>query len=244
MYDRTIDGEVKEFGALGIETGTLMLYDAETKSKWSQLMGHAVSGPLSGKQLDKIDVTMTSWKKWKALHPDTTAYIKRNVRVTDFSEKHFASLAGASEEGRLKNFVARTRHWFAVKWSGGLLQPTDLVIGVQGDDRAKAYLVSYLAKARVVNDALDGRPIVVAMSDDYVTARVYDRRAEGKTLTFALGEGDELTDAETGSVWSLMTGEAIAGPLQGTRLRPVVSTSALWFAWRKYRPETDLVGAP
>ena len=37
--------------------------------------------------------------------------------------------------------------------------------------------------------------------------------------------------------------EAIAGPLRGKKWNVNVSTFAFWFAWKKYRPDTQLIGA-
>ncbi len=52
------------------------MHDAQTKSRWSQLMGEAVSGEMEGRSLEKLPSTMTTWGLWKAIHPDTTVYIK------------------------------------------------------------------------------------------------------------------------------------------------------------------------
>ena len=168
---------------------------------------------------------MTTWKKWKALHPDTSVYIKRSIpyhRQSDFSDKSFADLAQKND---------------------GPVENTDLVIGVEGHVQAKAYLVRYLAKKRVLKDVLEAHPIVVFLSEDFATARILDRSVDGKTLTFSLARDDRLKDAETGSVWDPMTGEAISGSMKGEHLEAFVTTYSLWFAWKKYRSESELVAA-
>ncbi len=48
---------------------------------------------------------------------------------------------------------------------------------------------------------------------------------------------DRFVDAQTGSTWDV-TGHAIAGPLQGTRLTPLVHGNHFWFPWAAFRPET------
>ncbi len=96
----------------------------------------------------------------------------------------------------------------------------------------------------MINDALEGHPIVVFLSEDLATARILDRSIGKRSLTFALTQGDLLSDDETGSVWDPMTGEALSGPMKGKRLNSYVSTYSLWFAWKKYRSESELVGAP
>jgi len=209
---------------IGLIEGTLHMYDTQSRSWWSQLFGQAVSGPMEGKKLVKLASTMITWKKWKTLHPDTTAYIKRSVPYhlqSDFSGNYIAEMA---------------------KQGDGPVQPIDLVVGVEGHEEARAYLLRYLAKERVLNDELEGHPIVVFLSEAFDTARILDRSVDGKTLTFSPADGDLLQDAETSSVWDPMTGKAISGPMKGKGLKAFASTYSLWFAWKKYRSESELVG--
>ena len=63
----------------------LVDYDKQTSSRWSQLFGNAVSGPMKGEQLVKLPSTMTTWAKWKALHPNTTVYVKLEPLVSTYS---------------------------------------------------------------------------------------------------------------------------------------------------------------
>jgi hypothetical protein len=53
-----------------------------------------------------------------------------------------------------------------------------------------------------------------------------------------VGANEVQKDLETGTSWQQATGEAIDGPLKGTRLKlyPVVRTT--WAAWRKRYPQT------
>jgi hypothetical protein len=61
-------------------------------------------------------------------------------------------------------------------------------------------------------------------------------------LSFELGDGDRLRDTETGTTWDAVSGRAISGPLGEERLRELISTYSLWFAWQKYRPDTSVHG--
>lgn len=47
-----------------------------------------------------------------------------------------------------------------------------------------------------------------------------------------------MFDHDTGSVWSQPTGEAIMGPLTGTRLELLPSTLSTWEDWRTLHPDT------
>ena len=49
-----------------------------------------------------------------------------------------------------------------------------------------------------------------------------------------------MTDIETGTEWSTLTGTATNGPLAGERLRQLPTTPSFWFAWIDLFPATDL----
>jgi len=220
VYDRTFDGKAVNFGVIGVDRGSLTIYDDETKSWWSQLFGEALSGEMKGKKLTKLPSTMTTWSKWKELHPDTTVYIKRsipyNARFTAETFQNFASMPA------------------------GPPQPTEVVLGVEGHVQAKAYLLRRLAKNRVRNDKLEDAPILVFLSEDHATSRVYPRTVDGRELTFDLAGGDLLKDRETGSAWNAITGKAVFGDMKGKSLEPLTTSYALWAVWHRYREDTEL----
>ena len=225
MYDRELEGKEHNFGVVGVDEGTLIMYDDETQSYWSQLVGKAVSGDMEGTQLEKIPSTMTTWGQWKELHPKTTVYIKRSVPYNSrFTSETFAKVA-AMEPGPVRS--------------------NDLIVGLEGHVHARAYLVRRLAEDRLVEEQFEGAPIAVYLSEDLSTARVFERTVDGRTLSLSLTdsrEGEELEDAETGSRWNPVSGEAVSGPMKGKKLQSLISTYAVWFAWQHYRPDTTIRG--
>ena len=48
------------------------MYDRETDSLWSHLLGEAMKGPLKGSELKQIPSVMTDWKTWRTQHPEST----------------------------------------------------------------------------------------------------------------------------------------------------------------------------
>ena len=223
VYDRELDGRTVDLGAVGLDEGVFVLYDRQTGSRWSQISGRATGGRLAGRVLRKRDSTMTTWGRWRALHPDTTVYVDPSLPGRRrFTEESMARITLGGD---------------------GPIVNEDLVAGVEGRRQARAYLLRRLAGPRVVNDELDGEPIAVFLAADAVTVRALRRTSGGRTLTLA-AEVDRLRDAETGSLWDPMTGQALSGPLAGESLQPLVVTTALWYAWRSQRPDTTLWEGP
>jgi len=52
------------------------MYDKETNTLWSQLLGEAVSGEKVGTKLEFLPAVMTTWSSWREMHPDTLAIKK------------------------------------------------------------------------------------------------------------------------------------------------------------------------
>jgi hypothetical protein len=223
VYDRTTEGQELEFGAVGLEKGVFFLYDRETRSWWSQLRGQAVKGPLEGRLLRKHPSTLTTWGRWRQAHPRTTVFVDPHL------------------PGR-RRFTEESLSRITLGGSGGIV-PEDLVVAVEGPRSSRAYLLRLLASQRVANDTVDGQPVLVFVSLDAVTAQVWSRTVGERTLNF-VAEGDRMRDAETNTLWDPLTGRGLEGPLEGVALEPVVSTYALWYAWRSQRPDTTLWGEP
>jgi hypothetical protein len=94
--------------------------------------------------------------------------------------------------------------------------------------------------ASALDDAL------IDQGDDIGATGVFRSTLDGRDLTFeraGTGEDAPITDAETGSTWSI-TGRATAGPLAGSQLAPVVHGDHFWFAWAAFAPETTIWTAP
>jgi hypothetical protein len=86
------------------------------------------------------------------------------------------------------------------------------------------------------------RPIAVTWCPICASAVVYDRRVDGRTLTFGTSgkladDALVLYDRETGSEWKQPLGRAIAGPLAGRELAVVPAALTSWRAFRAEYPD-------
>ncbi len=247
MYVREVEGQVLEFGVSGkLYRNGLIIYDRQSDSEWSHITGVAINGPFDGRQLEPVPSVMAAWAHWKDAHPDTLV-LSKNEGLYSFDQYLFdpyddyyysgrAGLHGPAERDDRLPIKAR-------------------LLGVIVNGRAKAYPFEALKEFPVLNDALGGHDLVIATSRivdrgtgvelDRVTALAYSREVAGQTLTFGeaanpLQQGPLMRDLETGSLWRTLTGEAVDGPMVGRSLNQVPSTTAFWFGWRDYFPETAL----
>jgi hypothetical protein len=126
---------------------------------------------------------------------------------------------------------------------GDWLQPEDLVLGYVAGDQAYAYPFKILNFHEIVNDTLDGVPVLISYCPLCRSAIVYDRRINGEELSFgntsALYESDMvMVDRNTGSYWWQVPGTGIVGQLTGSQLTPLSSRVATWSGWTDSHPDT------
>ena len=115
--------------------------------------------------------------------------------------------------------------------------PWEPVLGV-GD---RGYPLGLLDRYEVVNDRVADSPYVVARCPLAGVAAVYDRRVDGRTLTFvnsgALWRDTlVLQDLETGTLWTAATGRALWGSLAGERLEPIPAVLSTMNAFAAAHP--------
>lgn len=70
MFDRSVDGEVLEFGVSGLlYESNLVMYDRATESLWSQSVGEAIAGEHTGKRLDLVFMQVIDFGELKERYP-------------------------------------------------------------------------------------------------------------------------------------------------------------------------------
>jgi len=75
---------------------------------------------------------------------------------------------------------------------------------------------------------------------------VHARKIGDKELTFIVSgrlwrNSLVMQDKETGTYWSHVSGEAMEGPLKGTKLTMIPAVHTTWGKWRTRHPETTLL---
>ncbi len=121
------------------------------------------------------------------------------------------------------------------------LGPEDRVLGLNAFGETRAYPVPILVWHEVVNDWIEDLPLVVSYCPLCGSGMAFLAEGVIGPLTFGVSgllyNSDlVLFDRETESLWSQLLGQAIAGPLRGTRLRSVPLTHTTWMAWQEAHP--------
>jgi len=226
VYDRQLtDDQTLTFGVSGmLYRNGLIMYDHQTQSLWSHIMGQAIAGDFDGTQLELIAALQTDWASWKERHPDTLV-----INPDFFGRDGYEGYYLRPDAGVLGRATRPDVD----------INPKEFVVGVRLGGEVKAYPFSVLNQQPVVNDTVGDVPLVVFFDKGSASGAVFSRELDdGTLLIFEAGDTLEVAiDTETQSEWDIFTGMAVSGPLEGTQLTQIPVTYAFWFGWADYHPE-------
>ena len=143
VFDRTLDGAVVEFGTSGkLYNSNLVMYDRLTDSYWSQGLGIAITGELSGDSLDTIPFDVITWGDWKKLHPDTLVLTTDTGHIRSYSTDPYGS------------YYTNLQILFPVDNKDDRIQLKEVIVGFHQDDIFKAYKQSDVESKGIINDTV------------------------------------------------------------------------------------------
>ena len=223
-----MDGTAYTFDVAGLYEGLFVMSDRQTGSIWTHYDGTVLQGPLAGTgtRLEIRPLIHTYWSDWLQQYPDSLVA----DRVPEFIDTYRTVQPG---RGGLSELFRQTLSSVDER-----LAESELVIGVDNDGAAVAYVLADLvAGPTVIQDTLGGLDIVVLADASTDFGLAYSAMVGGETLDFDVVDG-EYVDA-TGSVWN-QAGMAVSGPLAGAQLQYVTSFVTEWYGWAAYHPGTEI----
>lgn len=158
-----LDGKRLSFGVSGLlYNSNLLLYDKQTESLWSQLLGKAITGPMKGSVLKGLPVVHTVWEAWKKVHPDTLVLSDKTGFERNYSYNPYSDY--------LSNAVVM----FRVNRESHRFHPKEWVLGVEANGKYKAYPFTELAKADyLVRDTVAGKTLEIRLDPATRSAQAF-----------------------------------------------------------------------
>jgi hypothetical protein len=226
VFERIIDGTEVEFGTSGkLYNSNLLMYDRYTESYWSQALGIAVTGELTGMQLKTVPFDVITGGDWKKLHPDTL------VLTTDTG--HLRSYA----TDPYGDYYTDPRIIFPVDNQDDRMHPKEIILGFNENGIYKAYKQNDVELHNIINDNI-GETQILLVSLFSQNSRAFDRTVNDEILEFEFND-EKITDTTTKSEWNY-DGVAISGPLEGNKLTRMSIEPGFWFEWIAFHPETEV----
>lgn len=192
VFDRNINGEVMEFGTSGmLWRSNLVMYnrtkqnqdelsdlekslrlDSKKESLWSQVLGEAVVGELTGAKLKVLNSDVIRYGDWKKLHQDTKVLSKD----TGFSRSY-----GADPYG---DYYTSNTVSFGASFNDSRLSPKEFILGIEANGKFKAYHAGAL-KIGETKDSVGGREVFIQKSADGIVRMFIDK--DKKPLSYIGG---------------------------------------------------------
>ena len=243
VFDRRVAGDVLDFGTTGkLRKSDLVMYDRRTESWWQQFTGSGIVGRHAGATLRQLSSTIVAFEDFRKAFPRGRVLSRQTGFVRPYGRNPYRGYDRIGDSPFLFDDAVDPR-----------LPAMERVLGVAIGDQIRVYPFTALAAVRILNDRIGHEPVVVFTAEGMLSAldaeiirdsrripaaAAYARRLDDRALNFEL-RGGRILDLETGSEWDLF-GRAIAGPLQGRRLKPVDSGVHFAFAWLAFNPQSEI----
>ncbi len=155
-----------QFGVSGLlYNSDVLLYDRNSESLWSQLLGKAISGKLKGYSLLQLPAVHTSWGAWRKQHPDTLVLSRETGYRRNYSQSPY------------EGYERTRRLYFDVSHKAPRdIHPKSRVLGVSLNDVDKAYPLASLSKSglRRFKDQIAGQTYLITWDEASATAQIFD----------------------------------------------------------------------
>ncbi len=245
VLNRRVDGKTLTFGTSGLlRNSGLVMFDRQTESLWQQFTGTAIAGQYVTKQLSlDYPTQLIAFSQFAQRHPKGRVL----SRDTGFNRKYglnpFQGYDSIDNNPLLFQDETDPR-----------LPAMERVLNVRINESLKLYPFTSVKSSGVINDVVDGRPVVVMSGLAYAspldqtdihnstsvpTASGFDRTINNNTVLKFTSINGKIIDTETRSQWNAF-GEAIAGELKGVNLKRVDVGVNFAFASLAFMPDAAI----
>lgn len=224
-WESLANGGFSQFGVSGLlYNSNLILYDRETDSNWSQVLGKCVNGELIGDTPEVYTVVETTWETWKKAYPNSMV-LNSN---TGFSKPYGTYPYGSY----------RTNNDFFL-FVPDILNPAlpnkERVFSIIVNDQSRVYRFEDFTGGKVVRQSFFNKNFLIVGDESLIVAFETNGSTNNLNYSYDFDNSETFFSDDEGNEWN-MFGEAIAGPRLGQKLSPTNSVTSMWFAMAAFFP--------
>lgn len=169
VFDPLVNGERVEFGTSGkLWNSNLVMYDRKTESLWSQVLGEAVVGEMTGTKLAVLESDQMRFGEWQTLNPSGQV-LSRDTGAT--------RVYGSDPYGGY--YTDNRAVYFPVDSTDDRLENKDFVLGIVINDQAKAYLPEAIKKIGRLEENFAGKDLVIEYVAEIDAVRIFAKMNDG-----------------------------------------------------------------
>jgi len=244
VFDRTIDGEILDFGTTGrLRNSDLIMYDRQSETWWQQFTGRGIIGKYNETKLKQLASQIVSFDTFRNTYPEGKILNRKTGYARSYGNNPYSGYDDINNSPFLYNGPKDKR-----------LPPMERVLSLASSDKPSLLIpTSKLTGKPVLNIAYNENPVVVIATSNATSAldksnigesrkvpsaAAFSAELDGEVLSFEMKDG-ELIDKASGSVWNAF-GQAISGPLTDKALKQIDSGVHFAFAWLAFEPESTV----
>lgn len=169
VFDPLVRGERVEFGTSGkLWNSNLVMYDRKTDSLWSQILGEAIVGELTGTKLSVLTSDIMRFDTFRAAFPVGQVLSRETGASRDYGYDPYG------------DYYTTPGLYFPLTKRDDRLDEKARVLGLVVKGQAKAYAVEAVKRAGEVADTFQGKTILARHEPDLDVVRLYEQKTDGQ----------------------------------------------------------------
>ncbi len=175
VFSSHVNDDLLQFGVSGLlYDSDVLLYDKNTESLWSQLLGRAISGSFKNTKLEALPLTHTNWQDWKKKHGDTLVLSTK----TGFNRDYSRSPYGDYDKSPAIYFRVSNK-------APAVYHSKEQVMGLEIDGQFKAYPFIELGKNAQITftDRFADKTLNIHWNADAKSATITDDKGQPVVTT-------------------------------------------------------------
>jgi len=168
VFEPMVNGKPTKFGTSGkLWNSNLVMYDRQTDSYWSQILGEAIKGELAGQKLNVLPFDQMRFGEFAQKYPDAEILSK------DTGAQRFYGHDPYGDYYTTPDLI------FPVSNRDERLPDKEYILGLVLNGAAKAYQPGLIKEKGLVNDSLGGEKIQIKYIKDLDVVRMYTFNSDG-----------------------------------------------------------------
>lgn len=171
VFDPIVQGERVEFGTSGkLWNSNLVMYDRKTDSLWSQVLGEAIVGEMTGTELPVLPSDQMRFGEWKNSFPNG------QVLSRDTGARR---IYGYDPYG---DYYTTEGVFFPLSNEDNRLQQKDFILGITHEGQAKAYYPPTIKEEGIARDTFGDKIIIAVHDKELDVVRLYEETPDGERI--------------------------------------------------------------
>lgn len=168
VFDPVVKGERVEFGTSGkLWNSNLVMYDRKTDSLWSQILGEAIVGEMTGVSLKVFSSDIVKYGDFKKLYIDGEVLSRDTGAIRFYGQDPYG------------DYYTTPGTYFPVSKKDNRLSDKDFILGIIVNGKAKAYWPEAVKKAGEIEDRFGGKVIIALYEKRIDAVRLFEKKADG-----------------------------------------------------------------